>query len=68
MMTKKTIYKITSIFVLLGGLALIVFALIALFKDDTTQSMIFSVVAAPLMFGGVFLFTLGFGKDGHAKR
>ena len=67
-MNKKQLFKILSVLVLLAGLIFIVFALIALFNTDSEKSTLFSALSAPLMFLGVFLFALGFGKDTNAKK
>ncbi|HZJ89753.1 MAG TPA: hypothetical protein VFD05_03635 [Bacilli bacterium] len=68
MMIKRLFYKVFSIILLIGGLTFIVLGLIELFRVDSHNSTLYSLIAAPLMFLGVFLFTLGFGKEKDAKK
>lgn len=68
MMNKRLFYKVSSIILLIGGVIFIVLGLIELFRIDSNNSTLYSLIAAPLMFLGVFLFTLGFGKEQHAKK
>lgn len=66
-MTKKLLFKILAIIMLFCAITVTIFALIALFKQDVATSRTLSMIATPLMFGGVFVFVLGFGKDKNAQ-
>lgn len=76
----KTLYKVLSILLIIGGLVLIVFGFIdfiQVYNYNTNleaggtyreTNMLWSLLAAPLLFGGFFLFALGFGNKKEYEK
>ena len=78
MQRNKTLFKIFAIILLMAGMILIVFGFINIVEVTTynkgllpgekpkAANLLYPLLATPCMFGGVFLFALGFGKSkGH---
>lgn len=71
----KTLFKIFAIILLMVGIILIVFGFINIVEVTTynkgllpgeepkAANLLYPLLATPCMFGGVFLFVLGFGKS-----
>lgn len=74
-MNRKTIYKVAGIGALTLGLFFITLGMINMFQvinhnanlpnnvDPLSFKMIYSIISAPLMFGGFFFIVLGWGKE-----
>ena len=75
MQRNKTLFKIFAIILLMVGIILIVFGFINIVEVTTynkgllpgeeqkAANLLYPLLATPCMFGGVFLFALGFGKS-----
>ena len=75
MQRNKTLFKILAILLLMVGIILIVFGFINIVEVTTynkgllpgeepkAANLLYPLLATPCMFGGVFLFALGFGKS-----